>query len=476
MEQIIDAVQAFVWGAPMLLLLIGTGIFFTVRLGFFQVRHFALWMKKTLLACLSGSAKECTDGGAISPFATMCTALAAAIGTGNIAGVATALVFGGPGSIFWMWISSFFGMMTGFAENVLGMRYRVRDETGAWRGGPMYYLEKGLGSKGLACLFSLFCILASFGIGNMSQCNSIAGALTESFGVDARITGVATAVLLGIALAGGLKRIAKITETLVPVMGFFFVAGSLLVIFFRREAVPEAFRQIIRYAFGWRAGVGGVAGYTVMRAMRDGIARGVFSHEAGLGSSVIVHASGEVKEPCEQGMWSVFEVFVDTIVLCTLTAVVILVSGVYNPVAYEAALVEGTLSSLPNGGTLTVLAFSTVFGRFGGVFVSVSLVLFAFATLLGWSMYGERAVCYLFGSRTLGIYKLLFVLATILGCTMQLSVVWKLSDTFNGLMAVPNLIGLLVLSGEVFDAWKSYKKRNLSGRKLSKRTEIKAQR
>ena len=463
MEKIVllnDMVRAFVWGAPMLVLLVGTGVYFTAKTRLFQLRHMGLWLRKTLLSCFSGTARRRSGKNAVSPFATMCTALAATVGTGNIAGVATALTIGGPGAVFWMWISAFFGMMTAFAENTLGMLYRERGPDGAWRGGPMLYLKKGLHSPFLAAAFALSCVLASFGMGNMSQCNSIAGGLSGVFGVPPLVTGIATAALLGAVMLGGLKRVTRVTETLVPFMALFYMGGALVVLWCRREYLPQACGQILACAFDWKAGAGGAAGYGIAQALRTGVSRGVFSNEAGLGSSVMVHAAADAKEPCEQGMWAVFEVFFDTIVMCTMTALVLLSSGVYDAALYGAAAGTPLLAQLATGAQLTAAAFSTVFGPPGGGFVAVSLVLFAFSTLLGWSYYGQRAAEYLFGEHAAPVYRALFLAAAVLGCTMRLDLAWALSDTFNGLMALPNLIGVLALRREALGAWSRYRRTN----------------
>ena len=463
MEKIVllnDMVRAFVWGVPMLVLLVGTGVYFTAKTRLFQLRHIGLWLRRTLFSCFTGEARRKSSGQAVSPFATMCTALAATVGTGNIAGVATALTIGGPGAVFWMWISAFFGMMTAFAENTLGMLYRERGPDGAWRGGPMLYLKKGLHSPFLAAAFALSCVLASFGMGNMSQCNSIAGGLSGVFGVPPLVTGIATAALLGAVMLGGLKRVTRVTETLVPFMALFYMGGALVVLWCRREYLPQACGQILACAFDWKAGTGGAAGYGIAQALRTGVSRGVFSNEAGLGSSVMVHAAADAKEPCEQGMWAVFEVFFDTIVMCTMTALVLLSSGVYDAALYGAAAGTPLLAQLATGAQLTAAAFSTVFGPPGGGFVAVSLVLFAFSTLLGWSYYGQRAAEYLFGEHAAPVYRALFLAAAVLGCTMRLDLAWALSDTFNGLMALPNLIGVLALRREALGAWSRYRRTN----------------
>ena len=359
-----------------------------------------------------------------------------------------------------MWISAFFGMMTAFAENTLGMLYRERGKDGAWRGGPMMYLKKGLHSPFLAGAFALFCVLASFGIGNMSQCNSIAGGLRGVFGVPPQVTGLVTAVLLGAVLLGGLGRISRVTETLVPFMALFYMGGALFVLWCFRANLPQACGQILSAAFDWRAGVGGAAGYGMMQAIRIGVSRGVFSNEAGLGSSVMVHAAADAKEPCEQGMWAVFEVFFDTIVMCTVTALVILSSGVYNEMLYSLAAGTPLLDRLLTGAQLTAAAFSAALGPLGGGFVATSLALFAFSTLLGWSYYGQRAAEYLLGAQAVPVYKALFVAAAAVGCVMRLDLAWALSDTFNGLMALPNLAGVLALRGEALQEWKRYRRAN----------------
>ena len=454
-----DAVRGVLWGPPLLTLLLGTGLYFTCRTGLFQLRHIRLWLGGALRACLLRRKGE-GDSRSISPFAAMCTALAATVGTGNIAGVAAALVIGGPGAVFWMWVAAFFGMMTAFAENTLGMLYRRRDASGAWHGGPMYYLKDGLHAPGLAAVFALCCALASFGIGNMSQCNSIAGGLAGVFGVPPLATGLATAVVLGTVLLGGLKRLSRVTSLLVPAMALFYMGGALVVLWCRRDQIPQACGQILSGAFGLRAAGGGALGFGVMQAVRVGVSRGVFSNEAGLGSSVIVHTASDAQEPCAQGMLAVFEVFFDTIVMCTVTALVVLTAGVYDPERYALAAGTPLLDALPTGAALTAQSFAAVFGPVGGAFVAVSLTLFAFSTLLGWSYYGQRAVRSLLGARAVPVYQVLFVAAACVGCTMRLELAWALSDTFNALMALPNLAGVLALRRDVLAEWRRYARAN----------------
>lgn len=439
-------VNDFVWGPGMLLFLVLTGVYFTIGTGFFQIRRFKLWFGETFIAIFRNKAvTQNKDPNAISQFQALSTALAGTIGTGNIVGVATALTAGGPGAIFWMWISSFFGMMTNYAENVLGIRYRYKNEKGAWIGGPMVYLERGLGCKGLAVLFACLCVLASLGMGNMTQANSIAGALKGSLNLSPLVTGVIVAILVSLVILGGIKRIGKVAERFVPFMAVFYILGGIALIILHRENVPDAFRLIFSEAFDFRCVGGGIGGYIMSNAVRYGIARGVFTNEAGLGTSCIVHSASNVTDPAKQGMWGMFEVFFDTIIMCTITAVAMLSSGVVGCGA--------------DGVELAMAAFETGFGEVGKSFITIAILFFAFATMLGWSYYGERAVEYLFGSKHLIVYRVVFILAIILGCVAKLELVWDISDTFNGLMAIPNLVGLIFLSGDVFHATKNYLKK-----------------
>ncbi len=436
-------VGGFVWGPVMIGFLLLAGLYFTVGTGFFQFRRFGLWLRGTLFAIFrSPDVRDRRDPGAISQFQALATALAGTIGTGNIVGVATAITAGGPGAIFWMWISALVGMMTKYAENVLGNRYRYRDAQGKWVGGPMVYIERGLGCRWLAVLFAVFCAAASFGIGNMTQANSISGALASSFGLSPLAVGIAVATLAGVVILGGIKRLASVTERLVPFMAVTYTLGGVLIICLNWRGIPAAFSAILSDAFTLRAAGGGAVGFILSDAVRYGVARGVFTNEAGLGSSVIVNSASNVKEPVRQGMWGIFEVFFDTIVMCTITALAILTSG--------AHLLGG------DGAELAIAAFSSGFGRFGGVFITLAVCCFAFATILGWSYYGERAVDYLFGARARIYYRLCFIGMTVVGCVGSLQLVWSVSDTFNGLMALPNLIAVLLLSPEVFAATRDY--------------------
>ncbi|MEG2931533.1 MAG: amino acid carrier protein, partial [Ruthenibacterium sp.] len=342
--QINDILHHFVWGPGMLLLLMGCGIYLSCGTRLFQLTHARLWLRGTLGSIAPSksrlsAAHDDSNGKSISPFQTFTNALAGTLGTGNIVGVATALAAGGAGAIFWMWVSAFFGMMTGYGENVLGMLYRKRSADGAWHGGPMYYLEHGLHAKWLAIPFALFAVLASFGMGNMTQANSIAGALEASFGFPPFAAGIACAAALALVAAGGIRRIGAVTEKLVPVMAILYIAGCGIILLRFRDGIPGAFADIFRGAFDLRSAAGGIGGYAILRTMRYGVARGVFSNEAGLGSSVLVHASSSASQPVEQGMWSICEIFIDTLVICTLTALCILSTGVMNTGADGAALV-----------------------------------------------------------------------------------------------------------------------------------------
>ncbi|RZT02091.1 alanine/glycine:cation symporter family protein [Cuneatibacter caecimuris] len=448
-EAVCERIREILWGPPMLFVFLAAGVYFTVRTGFFQLTGLKTWLGQTLLAFVKHKeVRKTGENHAISQFQSLCTALAATGGTGNIAGVATAIVAGGPGAVFWMWISAFLGMMTNFAEKTLGIRYRYKDKSGSWVGGAMIYIEKGLHCRWLAVLFSAFCVLASFGIGNMAQANSMAEALYAGMGVPQLATGLVTGVLVCVVIVGGIKRIAGITDKLVPGMTVCYLLGALAVIAFHFQALPEAVGAIFREAFSWKAGLGGAAGYGMRRAMQVGISRGVFSNEAGLGSSVMVHATSDVKEPAVQGMWGICEVFLDTIVVCTITALTILCSGVYNQTIYLNAMASGTLDALANGAALTGQAFSSVFGGAGSIFIAVAMTMFGFSTLLGWSFYGERAVAYLFGEKAVGVYQIVFCCFIVLGCVSRLELVWLVSDIFNGFMAIPNLLALGVLGGQ----------------------------
>lgn len=467
--QVNKVVNDFVWGVPMLVLLVGTGILMTCLTKFFQLAHLGHWMKNTIGGVFSDKhiTKHTEEHDrSISQFQSLCTALAATIGTGNIVGVATALISGGPGAIFWMWVVAFFGMMTNYSENVLGIYYRRKNSENEWCGGAMYYLRDGLGSKPgckqigwiLAGLFSCFCLLASFGIGNMSQINSIAGNMQSAFGVPKLATGIVLMVLGGLVILGGLKRIAAFAEKVVPFMAILYVLGALVIFFANIDKCGEVFGAIFKGAFGLKAVGGGIVGSGLKMVLTWGMKRGVFSNEAGLGSSVMVHSNSNVKEPVRQGMWGIFEVFADTIVVCTFTAFAVLSSGLVN-------LQTGEVISEAEDSALVGEAFSKVFGSIGPMFIAIAILLFAFTTVLGWSHYGTKAFEYLFGTKSTVVYRVVFVVFIVFGATMNLKLAWSLSDTFNGMMAIPNLIGVLSLSPLVYKITKNYVNRVIKGSK-----------
>ena len=454
----VSKVSSVVWNGLLLYLLVGTGIVFTIRTRFVQVRKFGAGWKHLFGHFSLNGEKAGKDG--MSPFQALTTAIAAQVGTGNIAGAATALYSGGPGAIFWMWLSAFFGMSTIYGEAVLAQKYKTTDDKGHVTGGPIYYIRArftGKFGKFLAGFFSVAIIFALGFTGNMVQANSISVAFNTAFGAPMIVVGIICAIIAAFIFLGGVGRIAAVTEKVVPIMALFYMGGAVVVLWVHRANLPQAFAQICSMAFDTRAGTGGVLGYGMTQAVRAGVSRGIFSNEAGLGSSVMVHAAADAREPCEQGMWAVFEVFFDTIVMCSVTAFVILTSGVYDVSRYALASGTPLLSQLTTGAQLTAEAFSTVFGRFGGGFVAVSLALFAFSTLLGWSYYGQRAAAYLMGERVIPVYKAAFLLAAVAGCMMRLEPVWALSDTFNGLMALPNLAGVLALRRQVIAEWCRYK-------------------
>jgi len=449
--QINKAINAFAWGPVMLALLIGTGVFLSIRTGFIQVRKFGYIMKHTVGSLFSR--KKTKTNANLTPFQAVTTALAGTVGTGNIAGVTGAIFAGGPGAVFWMWVSAFFGMCTKYAEITLAIKYRDADAKGVHRGGPMYYIEKGLGAqwKPLAILFAVLGGIASFGIGNIAQSNEIAGALSDLVGLDPMVTGILLAAVVAVVILGGIRRIGKVTEWLVPFMALFYIMAGIAVILFRITEIPAALGTIITSAFSLEAVGGGVFGYMIMQAMRQGFARGVFSNEAGLGSAPMAHAASDTDEPCEQAIWGVFEVFIDTIVICTLTGLAVLLSGVLDT--------AGGLKAFSSNGAAAAAAFNAILpGNLGGAMIQISLLFFSLSTIIGWSYYGERCWAYLTGSnRTVDlIYKVLFVLMCVVGAIGSGTLMWDIADTLNGLMAIPNLIALLALSGVVAVETKRY--------------------
>ena len=456
-----------VWGIFGLALLIGTGIIVTLCTKVFQISHLGLWWKNTIGSMFTKDVmKHRKEKGVISPFQALCTALAATVGTGNIAGVAAALCLGGAGAVFWMWVAAFFGMMTNFAENVLGIYFRRKNSEGEWSGGAMYYLRDGLGAKKgckwigkvLAVLFCLFTMLASFGIGSMGQVNKIVANVSAAFNVEALssvmvfegislyniLLGVVIMLLTALITLGGVKRIANVAEKIVPFMVVLYVLGSLVIIGINYDSILPAFKAIFVNAFKPQAFVGGGIGGVIV-AMTNGFKRGVFSNEAGLGSSVMVHSNSSVKEPVKQGMWGVFEVFADTMIVCTMTALVVLTSGGLAGGVFNVQ--TGEIAAGLSDATLVGGAFNEVFswGNIGQRFVAIAMFLFAFTTVLGWSHYGSKAWEYLFGAKTTVVFRIIHVCTVIFGAVLTSSLAWDISDTFNGLMMIPNLIGVLVM-------------------------------
>lgn len=435
MEQILKingVINGIVWGWPMLVLLIGTGILMTVVLKGIQFTKFNYIIKNTLFAMFKKPTGD--HAGEVTPFQAVSTALAATVGTGNIAGVALAIAVGGPGAVFWMWLCALIGMATKYSEVVLAITYREVADDGSISGGPMYYIKNGLHIPALAKTFALFGMLASFGIGNMTQSNSIAQSLNQTFNVSPMIVGIVFAILTGIVILGGIKRIGVVTERLVPFMAAFYIIGAMVIIILNISKVPAAFGLIFSSALTGHAAVGGFAGSTLKLCMKMGVARGVFTNEAGLGSAPIAHAAAMVDHPVRQGIWGVFEVFMDTIVICTMTALVVMVSGQW--------------SSGLQGAALTTAAFEAGF-KGGGLIVAIGLMLFAFSTILGWAYYGERCAEFLLGPKSVMIYRLIYTPVVLVGAIGGLEQIWAITDTLNGLMAIPNLVGLMMLNGVV---------------------------
>ena len=563
LAEINSKISGIVWGAPMLALMLFTGGYFTLRSKFFQLRRFGHCMKKTVFAGRGkeknkqksdvktlGKTGDAEKTESVSQFRAMCSALAATLGTGNIAGVSTALAVGGAGAVFWMWVSAVLGMMTGYAENVLGIFYRKKDKKGVWRGGAMRYIREGLAekratkplAKPLSVIYAGLCVLAAFGLGDMAQMNAAAEALKVNFGIAPIITGVVLAGCAAAVMAGGIKRIGSITAKIVPLMSGFYLIGSLYILIANASRIPSMLSGIFESAFGLGAVGGGVAGFAVKKAVSFGIRRGVFSNEAGLGTSVLAHAASDVKEPAVQGMWSIFEVFFDTVVMCSLTAFVLLASPCRAPSASEAlnnitvdtqyfaltesgglisngaplpvaggdkelrcrtayggeftlALGEGditfsnimtirgiqsrdasgallwldeaetrplieTVEIAPlNGVGLATYAFSGSFGGAAGKLLAAAVLLFAFSTVLGWSHFGAEAAVFLFGEKAVIPFRAAFVVMGVVGACVELGVVWDISDTVNGLMAIPNLFAVLCLSKKVLEITKNYESR-----------------
>ena len=446
--------NGIVMGWPGMILLVGTGVYYTIRCGGVQFKWFGYIMKTTIGKIFD---KKEAGEGSVTPFQAVCTALAATVGTGNIAGVTGAIALGGPGAVFWMEISALLGMATKFSEVTLATKYREKNDKGDWVGGPMYYIRNGLGKK-WAWLGGVFAVLGgicAFGIGNISQMNSIASSVTSAVttiapatvgkeGTIALIAGIIMAIVCFVTYIGGIKRIGEVTEKLVPVMAMIYIVSSLVLIFIHIGNFPEIIRQIVVGAFNPSAIVGGALGIGVIEAMKRGVSRGVFSNEAGLGSAPMAHAAAETPGPIQQGLYGIFEVFADTTVICTMTSLVILMSG--TPIEYGQ----------PAGVELTNAAFAMTYGKYASVVVAIGLSLFAGSTILSWGLYGTRCAEYLFGSKVIKPYQILFCIVVVMGAIMDLSLAWDISDTLNACMAIPNLIGLLLLSPVVIKLAKEY--------------------
>ncbi len=466
-SDIVAKVNDFAWGPIMLILLVGTGIYFSCRMGFLQFRKFGYAMKNTIGKMFQ---KHEAGEGEVTPIQAVTTALAATVGTGNIAGVTGAIVAGGPGAVFWMWLSALFGMATKYSEVVLAVRYRERNDKGDWVGGPMYYIKNGLGKnwKWLGVIFCILGTLASFGIGNMTQVNTIATSINnaiDTFGgntsavtitifgqivpLSSIIIGAVIAVIVALVLLGGIKRIGSVTETMVPIMAAIYIIGAIIVLIGNGKYIGQAFAMIFQNAFSVKAAFGGTVGVVIMTTIKKGVGRGVFSNEAGLGSAPMAHAATSETNPVKQGLYGIFEVFMDTIVICSMTSLVLLTSVARGGVTPDWG---------GDGGTdLIAAAFGTVLGDgAGSLIIAIGISLFALSTVLSWSLYGTRCFEYLFGTKASRWYQIVFILVVVVGSTLEMNLVWNIADTLNGFMAIPNLIALLGLSGVVVKLTKEY--------------------
>ncbi|PFG10403.1 alanine/glycine:cation symporter family protein [Marinobacter sp. LV10MA510-1] len=440
-ENVFSAINGLVWGPPMLILILGVGLFLSLGLKLMPIFKLGAGFR---LMWNGRSAAGAESDGEIPPFQALMTALSATVGTGNIAGVATAVFLGGPGALFWMWLTALVGMATKYSEAVLAVRFREVDERGAYVGGPMYYIRNGLGKKWawMGVLFAIFAAIAGFGIGNTVQANSVADVMEATFGLPHWISGVILMVLVGMVLIGGIRRIGQVASALVPLMAVSYLLAGLVVLAINFAEIPAAFGLIFEHAFSPIAAEGGFAGAAVWAAIRFGVARGVFSNEAGLGSAPIAHAAAQTKNPINQGMIAMLGTFIDTIIICTITGLVIITSGVWT--------------SGESGAALTSMAFSQALPGVGGYVVAIALAVFAFTTLLGWSFYGERCVEFLFGVKAIVPYRVAWVLAIPVGATINLGLIWLVADTLNAMMALPNLIALALLSPVVFRLTKEH--------------------
>lgn len=524
---VLESISSFIWSFPNIVLLLGAGTYFTLKLKFFQFGNSPLWLKKTLFSLFKRNTHSYEPGKSLSPFQAVATALAATIGTGNIAGVATAISIGGPGAVFWMWVSALLGMMTSYSENLLGVKYRIKDENGVLKGGPMYYIKDALEksrrfvplAKPFAALYAVFLIFASFGIGNMTQTNCIANSIHTSFGVNEIVIACVLAVVVYLIIRAGKKSISSVAEKIVPFMALFYIVCCITILITNFRNIPYVFSSIFSHAFNFKAIAGGTGGAVIAQCISTGMRRGVFSNEAGLGACVTVSSCSSTNKPAEQGMWGIFQVFFDTIVICSLTAFVILSTNVnavnpnyalshlsdtpqyvYLDESYDAqqqnimltdtnanrVLASGVLGSLERtdkqtytnvmmlqgeykdgkltgvkateveGVALVSLAFTEHLGSFAGKLLSIATVLFAFSTVLGWSSYGSVAIEYLFGKKAIRFYFIICGILAFVGSVLKLDVVWTLSDIFNGLMVIPNVIGLIAHRKEVAAETKEY--------------------
>lgn len=455
-SSIVNAVNGFFWGSVLIVLLCGTGIYFTIKLKFIQVRQFGAAFKRTFGSISFSGEKAGADG--MTSFQALATALAAQVGTGNLAGAATALIAGGPGAIFWMWLSAFFGMATIFAEASLAQKYKFTDSNGVVTGGPVFYIQaafKGIVGKVLAVLFAIFIIFALGFMGNMVQSNSIGTAFSNAFGISPVIVGIICSIFAAFIFLGGVRRIASFTEKIVPIMAAFYILGALIILIINIKSVPLAFSQIFIAAFDPRAVVGGGLGVSIQAAIRFGVSRGLFSNEAGMGSTPHAHAIAKVNHPCEQGQVAMMGVFFDTFVVVTLTALVILTSGILDNQIYNLSSVS-LIPEVLKGVGLSQTAFEMTFGNFGIIFIAVCMLFFAFSTIVGWYFFAEANVKFLFGNKAVKVYALIVVIVIIIGSTLKVDLVWAMADFFNGLMVIPNLLGVLALSGVVVALSKEY--------------------
>lgn len=439
--EILTAIRDFIWGLPLIVLLVGTGIFLTVRLRGLQIRG----LFYSLYLAFFKRKEDDDQEGDISHFQALMTALAATVGTGNIVGVGIAISTGGPGALFWMWITGIFGMATKYAEAVLAIKYREVDKFGTMSGGPMYYISKGLGWKWLGTLFAVFAFIAAFGIGNMVQSNSVADGVKASFGIPNWVTGIILATFTAMVILGGIKSIAKVTQILVPFMIIIYITAASVILVMKISVIPQIFALIFKHAFTPTAAVGGFLGATVMHAMRMGVSKGVFSNESGLGSAPIAAAAAKTPNPVKQALVSMTQTFIDTLVVCTMTGLVLILSGLWT---YGPEL---------KGARLTAMAFGQFLpGGIGEFIVTLTLIFFAYSTILGWCYYGEKSIEYLFKERAVKIYRVVFVIFVAVGTFLKLETVWRLSDIMNGLMAFPNLVGLVGLSAVIVSETNKY--------------------